>query len=76
MILFAADDHYHTSPGKNTYEEIATDYPEMRFYENDWSCFTAYDLASECELLILNMIADTCNLPIPDEAAANSVKRY
>ncbi len=76
MILFVADDHYKTSPGKNTYEEIAGDYPQMKFFENDWSGFTAFDLAGECELLILNMIADTCGLPIPDEQAAAAVKRY
>ena len=45
MILFAADDHFNTSPGRNTYEEIAGDYPQMKFVENDWSCFTACDLA-------------------------------
>lgn len=76
MILFVADDHYKTSPGRNTYEMIAADYPQMKFFENDWSCFTAFDLAKECDLLILNMIADTCGLPIPEEAAAQAVKRY
>lgn len=74
MILFAADDHFNTSPGRNTYEEIAGDYPQMKFVENDWSCFTACDLAKECDLLILNMIADTCGLPIPDGKAAGAVK--
>ena len=76
MILFAADDHFNTSPGRNTYEEIAGDYPQMKFVENDWSCFTACDLAKECDLLILNMIADTCGLPIPDGKAAGAVKKY
>ena len=74
MILFAADDHFNTSPGRNTYEEIAGDYPQMKFVENDWSCFTACDLAKECDLLILNMIADTCGLPIPDGKAAGAGK--
>ena len=76
MILFVADDHYGTHPGLNTYQEIAGNYPEMKFIENDWSIFTAVDLAKDCDLLILNMIADTCNLPIPDEAAAAAVRRY
>ena len=76
MILFAADDHFNTSPGRNTYEEIAGDYPQMKFVENDWSCFTACDLAKECDLLILNMIADTCGLPVPDGKAAGAVKKY
>ncbi|MEI3002804.1 MAG: hypothetical protein V8T86_18270 [Victivallis sp.] len=48
----------------------------MKFVENDWSCFTACDLAKECDLLIRNMIADTCGLPIPDGKAAGAVKKY
>ena len=76
MIIFVADDHYESFPGRNTYEEIAADYPDMKFIENDWSIFTSVDLAGDCDLLILNMIADTCNLPVPDEAAAEAVKKY
>lgn len=76
MMLFVADDHYNSFPGRNTYEMIAADYPAMKFVENDWSCFASADLAAECDLLILNMIADTCGLAIPDEKAAEAVKRY
>ena len=59
MKLFVADDHYQSFPGRNQYECIAESYPDMVFSENDWSIFTKYDLAKECDLLILNMIADT-----------------
>ena len=76
MILFVADNHYGAYSGRNIYEMIAADYPEMLFVEDDWSCFTAYNLAGECELLILNMIADTCGLAIPTSDAADSVRRY
>ncbi len=76
MLIFVADDHYKQFPGRCIYEEIASDYPSMIFKENDWSIFTSIDLAKECDLLILHMIAATCNLPIPDEATAESVKKY
>ncbi len=76
MILFVADDHFNSHPGKNIHEMIAADYPEMHFFENDWSAFTRFNLAEECDLLILNMIASTCNLPLPDDAAAEAVRAY
>lgn len=76
MKLFVADDHYQAFPGRNQYECIRDSYSDMIFRENDWSVFTEYDLAKDCDLLILNMIADTCGLPIPDESQAASVKRY
>ena len=76
MKLFVADDHYQACPGRNQYECIRDTYKDMVFSENDWSIFTKYDLASECDLLILNMIADTCGIPVPDSAACDAVKRY
>ena len=76
MKLFVADDHYQAYPGRNQYECIRDTYKDMVFSENDWSVFTKYDLAAECDLLILNMIADTCGIPAPDSAACDAVKRY
>ena len=67
MRLFVADDHYKAYPGRCQYECIRDSYPDMIFRENDWNAFTEFDLAKDCRLLILNMIADTCGLPIPDE---------
>ena len=29
MIIFVADDHYESFPGRNTYEEIAATLPEI-----------------------------------------------
>ncbi len=76
MILFVADDHYGVHPGLCQYESIKSDYPDMVFYENDWSGFTAHNLRRDCDLLILNMIASTCNLPLPDGAACRAVHNY
>ncbi len=76
MIVYIADDHYGVHPGLCSYEEIKAEYPTMKFAENDWSLFTSVNLAQECDLLILNLIADTCQLPIPDREAADAVKRY
>ena len=76
MIIFAADNHYNAKPGRCAFEEIKSAYPEMIFREDDWSIFTEFDLASQCQLLILNMIGSTCGLPLPDEAACDAVKKY
>ncbi|MBR7119581.1 MAG: ThuA domain-containing protein [Lentisphaeria bacterium] len=76
MKLFVADDHYKAFPGRNQYECISGTYSDMIFRENDWSVFTEFDLAKECDLLILNMIADTCGLPVPTPEQAEAVKRY
>ncbi len=76
MILFVADDHFNTSPGKMIYGEIKDNYDDIRFYENDWSGFVENDLAGDCDLLILNMIADTCGNPLPGPEAEEQIKKY
>ena len=76
MILFAADNHYKTRPGYCAYEIIKTDFPDMVFQEDDWNIFTKFDLARDCRLLILNMIASTCGNPLPDEEACRAVRKY
>lgn len=74
MILFAADNHYEKRPGAAIYDCLCSDY-EMQFAEDDWSCFSADNL-KECQLLVLNMIGDTCGLAHPDENAERAVKAY
>jgi hypothetical protein len=74
MLYFAADDHYNSNPGKMIYEEIK-DRHDIKFSENDWSIFSE-GLADDCDLLILNMIADTCGLEKPDAEAEKHVKAY
>ncbi len=76
MIIFAADNHYGVNPGLHAYEVLKKDYPTMVFAEDDWSIFTKYDLAKDCELLILNMIASTCNIPEPNEEQSEAVLNY
>ena len=76
MILFVADDHYNSHPGKVIFEQIHRSYPGMVFYENDWSGFNPDNLSGACELLILNMIADTCGNPLPGPEAEKAVKTY
>ena len=75
MILFAADRHYGVHPGRVLYEAIQGDY-EIDFYEDDWSCFEQADLKGKYDLLMLNMIADTCDVPPPGEAAEKNVRAY
>lgn len=76
MIIFAADNHYGVHPGLCAFEEIRGAHPDIIFSEDDWSIFNRYNLAKDCELLILNMIGSTCGNPLPDEEACLAVKRY
>ena len=77
MIYFFADDHYGVHPGKNIFEHLAEDLKNrIIFIENDWSLLESGKWLEDCELLILNMIGTTCNLPHPDENAEKAVRRY
>ncbi len=74
MILFVADNHYGAHCGRNQYEAMGR--PEaIEFHEDDWRGLEQ-PLAGRCKLLILNMIADTCQLPMPGEAAEREVRAY
>lgn len=74
MILFAADNHYGAHPGARINECLKGF--DIAFHEDDWSCFTKYELENECDLMILNMIGDTCEVPHPDSKAEEAIKKY
>ncbi|MDE0838622.1 MAG: ThuA domain-containing protein [Kiritimatiellae bacterium] len=74
MILFAADQHYGQHCGRVLYEQLKDEFP-MEFHENDWSCFEQ-DLVSRYDLLVLNLIADTCGVPPPAAAAEPCVDAF
>lgn len=76
MIIFAADDHFGKHPGAEIFKNISPSFSEMEFYENDFSCFKKNQFAEDCDLLILNMIADTCGNEKPGEDVEVSVKAY
>lgn len=77
MIYFFADDHYGAHPGKVIYECLPE---ELRrgicFSENDWQVLESGAWVTDCQLLILNLIGETCNLPHPDSNAERYVKEY
>lgn len=75
MILFAADRHYDVYPGRVLYEAIRSHY-DIDFYEDDWSCFAQEDLAERYDLMVLNMIAGTCEVPPPPDSTEGNVKAY
>ena len=67
MIYFFADDHYGVHPGKNIFEHLPDELKQrITFVENDWSLLESGKWLDDCELLILNMIGTTCDLPHPD----------
>jgi hypothetical protein len=75
MITFVADNHYNAHPGAAIYDCIKGDYP-ISFHEDDWSCFSKPDFAEACDLLILNMIGDTCGIDHPGPEAELALKAY
>lgn len=75
MITFLADDHYDAHPGAVLYEALKDRF-EMAFDENDLSALNRPSFAQECELLILNMIGDTCGQPLAGPEAERNLRAY
>ena len=77
MIYFFADNHYNTEPGKHLLGKLDPGLRKMiRFYQDDWDMLESGKWVDDCELLILNMIAGTCNQPMPGPGAEQAVRRY
>ena len=77
MIYFFADNHYDSHPGKNIFENLPADLKnKIKFFEDDWSELESSNWQDNCELMILNLIGDTCNIPHPNSNAEEKVKKY
>ena len=77
MIFFFADNHYGAAPGRNIYGSLPeTLRSRICFREDDWTLLEAGEWADECELLVLDMIGDTCGIPHPGKGAEQAVRRY
>ncbi|MBR7145391.1 MAG: ThuA domain-containing protein [Lentisphaeria bacterium] len=76
-VYFFADDHFGNHPGKNIFKHLP---PELReritFVENDFSLLESGKWLEDCELLILNIIGDTCNLPHAGKNAEKALKQW
>ncbi|MBE6366891.1 MAG: hypothetical protein E7052_03140 [Lentisphaerae bacterium] len=77
MIYFFADDHFGKHCGKNIFGSL----PQMlqnqiTFYENQFDILENSNWPDDCELLILNMIGNTCNQNHPGPAAEIRLKNY
>lgn len=75
MIYFLADDHYDAHPGAALYEALRDRF-EVAFYENDLSALADKEFAGKCDLLILNMIADTCGQPLAGPEMERNVRAF
>ena len=77
MIYFFADDHYGVHPGKVIFDHLPEGLRKnINFQENDWTLLESGAWLKDCELLILNMIGTTCNLPHPGAGAEKSVREW
>lgn len=77
MIYFFADNHYGVHPGKVIFDHLPAYLKEqIVFREDDWSVLEQSPWEENCDLLILNMIGATCNLPHPGPDAEKRVRRY
>lgn len=75
MIYFFADNHYGQRPGWNLMQCLHEDFP-ISFHEDDWEALASTDLAADCDLLILNLIATTGKLAAPGPEAESRVRAY
>ena len=75
MIYFFADNHYKQHPGRIQAKILASKY-DFHFYEDDWSVMETEGFADKCNLLILNMIGDTCNNKHPSDDANREIRKY
>jgi type 1 glutamine amidotransferase len=75
MILFVADGHYGARPGFHLHEQLKNSV-SMEFHEDDFSALEQEDLFGKYDLIILNVIADTCGNPLPSDKAEGCVKAY
>lgn len=73
MILFLADNHFGSYPGRNLYQSLKEFYP-IDFYEDTLESLNN-DL-SHYSLLVLNLICGTPGSPEPEPAMESSLKEY
>lgn len=77
MDYFFADDHYGVHPGKVIYENLPGKLKNnIAFFENNWEVLENFPWDKECELLILNMIGETCKQPHPGNNSEQKVRSY
>ena len=77
MIYFFADNHYGAHPGKVIFEHLPETYRKnIQFHEDDWTVMENTDWNQDCQLMILNMIGATCDLPHPGPEAEKRVRAY
>lgn len=77
MIYFFADDHFGKHCGKNIFETLPQQLQKaISFYENEFDVLENSNWPEDCELLILNMIGNTCGLLHPNANAEAKVKKY
>ena len=74
MILFAADRHYDQYCGRHLHEALHGAYA-IDFHEDDWRCLEQPFVATT-DLLMLNLVADTCGVPPPSAACEPHVRAY
>jgi hypothetical protein len=74
MIYFFADNHYGAHCGKVIFEKLAL--KDIKFFEDDWSVLETTQWVDDCNLLILNLIGDTCNIPHPAGQSEEAIKKY
>ena len=73
-ILFIADHHYNSFPGRHL--APAFEGHEVSFFQDDFSELSSSSLCDDYDLMVLNCIADTCNNPLPGNEAEEQVKAW
>lgn len=75
MLYFFADNHYGAHCGAVLAKELETEFP-LTFYEDDWRDLATGEWRRDCQVLMLNLIGGTCDVPPPSQQAAEEVRGY
>ena len=77
MIYYFADNHVGSHAGKVIFEHLPEELQKrICFVEDDWSLLESGKWVDDCDLLILNMIGGTCDIPHPGEGSERAVRAY
>ena len=76
-VYFFADDHFGQHTGKNIFENLPAAVRErIVFAENDLEILESGKWLDDCELLVLNLIGGTCNVPHAGAGAEIALKKW
>lgn len=79
MIYFFADNHYQAFPGENIYNAFEPNLKRKTKFYSDQDAINMLESGEwlqDCELLILHLIGETCDLPHAGRGAEQAIRQW